>query len=196
MLKKSPLKPIHKKYDLNEIISKRTFIEPLDVNTQLKQISHLRLDREQLKSFDLNLEEFTNITHLYLQHNLLTTLELSSQNLYFLCASSNSITLLKLNTPRLIVLDVENNLLTDVSEFPESLEFLNLKGNPLCSCKGYRGEMLKKFRNLKELDNVSLSHDLQEESEVYEESLDVDYTERVQMILQRSKQRQLSFLKK
>lgn len=199
--RKKPLEPIPKTQSLESIISRRNFIETIDAQKQLHEISHLRLDRENIKSFILNLEEYSNITHLYLHQNLLTEIILSSENLSFLSLSNNSISTLKLNTPGLVVLDLENNLISDLKDIPENVEFLNLKGNPVTGTVGYRSEILKKFRNLKELDDLQIPGlDFSNKKDLdADQSLDVrtvDYEERVGQILKRSRERQLAFLKK
>jgi hypothetical protein len=183
--KKAPLKPIPKEEALEAVISRRSFIN-------LHDISHLRLDRENIKVFNLDLEKYNNITHLYLQQNLLKDIVLSSQNLSFLSLSNNAISNLKLNTPALLVLDLENNLITQLDDLFQNLEFLNLKGNPVTNKIGYRSEMLNKFRNLKELDGIQLpSYEKSiKEEDVQQETRAVNYKERVQQILKRSRDRQ------
>jgi Leucine-rich repeat (LRR) protein len=193
-----PLSPIPKAETLEAVISRR-LDAVIDAEKQLHNISHLRLDRENIKVFDLDLQEYSNITHLYLQHNRLTELTLSSENLCFLSLSNNAISTLKLNTPELVVLDVENNLINCIDDIPQNVEFLNLKGNPVTQTAGYRSDILKKFKNLKELDGIQLpSYDFslkQEMDKDQEEMRTVDYEGTVQQILKRSRERQSVFLK-
>ena len=171
-----------------DIIARRNLIETVDIMKQLQELSHLRLDREKLKIFDLDLPR--NITHLYLQYNLLTSITITSGCLKFLSLGNNSLLQIELNTENLQVLQLENNSISDFKSLPKDIQYLNLRGNPCSLLKGYRLEILKYFSNLKELDDVSL---IDSEEDYEEEDVNVDYSKSFQGILQRSKQRQLEF---
>uniref|UniRef100_A0A7S0TEQ0 Dynein assembly factor 1, axonemal homolog n=1 Tax=Hemiselmis andersenii TaxID=464988 RepID=A0A7S0TEQ0_HEMAN len=100
-------------------------------------LQHVRLDDERVEEID-NLEMLgVGVSHLYLQRNLISTIENleSMRNLQLLCLASNSITVLEnlLCLASLKALDVGYNLIQKVQpgQVPASVLYLTTDGNPL-----------------------------------------------------------------
>eukprot|EP00904_Undaria_pinnatifida_P002087 jgi/Undpi1/1187/HiC_scaffold_10.g04649.m1 len=97
----------------------------------------LRLDWQRIASIQ-NLDIFTSVRELYLQHNRIEKIEEldTLRSLEFLALGSNRIrrveNLRHLN--KLQVLDLSNNMVKDVDtqELPRNLTILNLANNPCC----------------------------------------------------------------
>jgi hypothetical protein len=121
-------------------------------------VDRLYLDRLRLKSVD-HLELFTGVTHVYLQHNLLTTLADGFDylpRLRFLSLSHNRVLQLAdlTHLSTLQCLDLSHNDIEtfDVDWLPSSLVVLNLAGNPCQRVRGYRSHLIVCLPNLRQLD--------------------------------------------
>ncbi|XP_032218235.1 leucine-rich repeat-containing protein 46 isoform X2 [Nematostella vectensis] len=150
------------------LIAKRNISQQEQTNSDqiaeaLLQLTHVRLDRENLKCID-NLECLGNVTNLYLQHNNIEYIENleTLQQLNFLTLASNKISEVKnlkcLN--KLKFLDLSDNNITEFStdEFPSELLILNLQGNPCLQSENYRSCILKALPHLKQLDGATITN--------------------------------------
>ena len=188
--KKSLLRPIStnsnkswSESEISKIISKRSILN-------IGEISHLRLDREKLTSFELNLKVLPNVTHVYLQHNLLKSINIQSDYIVFLCLSNNHLSDITITLPNLIVLDLENNQISDLSNLSPSIEYLVIRGNPICKQRDHATLFLKMLPNLKELDDVMISTNPSEDADSITDGEEINYGDRVSQIFKRSKIRQ------
>ncbi|KAK3278353.1 hypothetical protein CYMTET_13704 [Cymbomonas tetramitiformis] len=113
-------------------------------NEAVKEMTHIRVDRERVNSLGSCLHQFKTLTNLYLQHNRLPNLKalLSVQTLRFLTVAHNKLKNLDgLEEMRsLLFLDVSHNDIPSVEELietlPPSLAFLNYEGNPFADSPG------------------------------------------------------------
>jgi hypothetical protein len=126
--------------DSNKIIKDSIDSQILDEKDlkakQILKLTHIHLDRENLTEID-NLIEYisNNVTHIYLQHNLIKKIENLEffTSLRFLLLSNNQITRIEnlLSLVNLKMLDLSFNLIehVDVRQFPKSIMFLDLREN-------------------------------------------------------------------
>ena len=124
----------------NQIIKDSIDSERLDEKDlkakQILKLTHIHLDRENITEID-NLVEYlgSNVTHIYLQHNLIKKIENLEFfiNLKFLLLSNNQIKKVEnlLCCVNLKMLDLSFNLIDslDVKQLPKSLMFLDLREN-------------------------------------------------------------------
>ncbi|XP_046332984.2 leucine-rich repeat-containing protein 46-like [Haliotis rufescens] len=138
--------------------------------TALCEITHVRLDRENISHID-SLELLSDkVTNLYLQQNRITRINNLDclKNLQFLTLAGNLLerveNLNKLS--KLLFLDLSANRIAqfDIDEFPQSLMLLNLSGNPCTRMPDYRGCIIQDLHNLQQLDNVDITRDEREEA--------------------------------
>ncbi|KAL8605828.1 hypothetical protein ACOMHN_051437 [Nucella lapillus] len=129
----------------------------------LNQISHLRMDRENIGRID-SLELLgTRVTNVYLQHNRITAIQNLDclTNLQFLTLAANRIRAVEnlQHLTHLLFLDLADNVIEDfdIDEFPQSLIILNLRGNPCCNKPDYRGGIVQELAGLKQLDGEEVS---------------------------------------
>ncbi|XP_067650216.1 leucine-rich repeat-containing protein 46-like [Haliotis asinina] len=138
--------------------------------TALSEITHVRLDRENISHID-SLELLSDkVTNVYLQQNKITRISNLDclKNLQFLTLAGNLIqeveNLSKLT--KLLFLDLSDNRIAqfDIDEFPQSLILLNLSGNPCTQMPDYRGCIIQDLHNLQQLDNVDITREEREEA--------------------------------
>ncbi|KAK7110392.1 leucine-rich repeat-containing protein 46-like [Littorina saxatilis] len=129
----------------------------------LNEISHLRLDRENIGQID-SLELLgSKVTNIYLQQNRITWIQNLEclPNLQFLMLAGNRIKTVEnlKHLSRLLFLDLSDNAIEDfdIDEFPQSLIILNLHGNPCCDKPDYRGRIVQDLASLKQLDGEEVS---------------------------------------
>ena len=113
--------------------------------------------RVRLDRLDINctkgIELIPNVSHLYLQQNVLGSITLSLSNLVFLILADNQIKSVHLTgCPVLQLLDLRNNLVEKLDGFPISLEYLMLEDNPCSQVPDYRIQTIKAIPGLIELD--------------------------------------------
>ena len=103
---------------------------------KILSLTHIRLDGERIGEIDNLAEYLRDVSHVYLQHNLIRKIEnlmYLSATLKFLVLSHNYIERLENLTclKNIKLLDVSHNRidLIDVTELPNSLVFLDLRGN-------------------------------------------------------------------
>ena len=102
---------------------------------KLLKLTHIHLDRENIEEIDNIAEYLGEVTHLYLQYNLIKKIEILDflVNIKFLILSNNKIEKIENLTclKRLKLLDLSHNLIDkiDVYELPKSLSFLDLREN-------------------------------------------------------------------
>jgi Leucine-rich repeat (LRR) protein len=106
-----------------------------DLVKEIGKIRRLRLENLGIGSTD-NLEWYSQVTHIYLQHNKIKEMGdvwLFMGNLEFLAMFDNQIEKMEnlKDCSSLKMLDLRNNKISriDVSELPKSLQFLFLQGN-------------------------------------------------------------------
>lgn len=172
---------------------------------QLLKLTHIHLDRENIDEIDNLAEYLGDITHLYLQHNLITKIENLEffQNLKFLVLSNNQIEIVEnlqtLKSLKLLDLSYNQIKVLDVKELPMGLCFLNLVGNPCTEIAGWRDYELKiksHLRRLIQLNENELDDDDGDEIEEKEDEIEnnedqLDTMERTQQeIVKRSQDRQ------
>ncbi|XP_067934718.1 leucine-rich repeat-containing protein 46-like [Watersipora subatra] len=158
-------------------------VRPEQIMEMLNEVTHVRLDRENIKRID-GLELLGQcVRNLYLQHNEIDEiagLETLTQ-LRFLTLSHNKIKeICNLKNTKLGFLDLSHNSIDhlDVDELPASLVILNLEGNPCQLQSGYRGSILKRCHKLSQLDDELLTveerraadHEVSSESEEDEQN--------------------------
>ncbi|XP_046573277.1 leucine-rich repeat-containing protein 46-like [Haliotis rubra] len=138
--------------------------------TALCEITHVRLDRENISHID-SLELLSDkVTNVYLQQNRITCISNLDclKNLQFLTLAGNLLqkveNLSKLS--KLLFLDLSDNRIAqfDIDEFPQSLILLNLSGNPCTQMPDYRGCIIQDLHNLQQLDNVDVTREEREEA--------------------------------
>jgi hypothetical protein len=124
----------------NQIIKDSIDSETLDEKDlkvkNILKLTHIHLDRENITEID-NLVEYlgSNVTHIYLQHNLIKKIENLEyfMNLKFLLLSHNQVTRIEnlLSLINLKMLDLSFNLIEsiDVKQLPKGLMFLDLREN-------------------------------------------------------------------
>ncbi|XP_046583080.1 leucine-rich repeat-containing protein 46-like [Haliotis rubra] len=136
--------------------------------TALCEITHVRLDRENISHID-SLELLSDkVTNVYLQQNRITRISNLDclKNLQFLTLAGNLLqkveNLSKLS--KLLFLDLSDNRIAqfDIDEFPQSLILLNLSGNPCTQMPDYRGCIIQDLHNLQQLDNVDATEEREE----------------------------------
>ena len=102
---------------------------------KLLKLTHIHLDRENIEEIDNLAEYLGEVTHLYLQYNLIKKIENLDflVNIKFLILSNNQIEKIENLTclKRLKLLDLSYNLIDkiDIYELPKSLSFLDLREN-------------------------------------------------------------------
>ncbi len=183
-----------------ELVNK-SIEDELDLKAKkLLKLTHVHLDRENIGEID-NLAEYLNdVTHLYLQHNVIKRIENLEflQNLTFLVLSNNQITLIEniKSLKKLKLLDLSSNLIEsiDVRELPLSIIFLDLRENAffknaLWYVNNYE-EMLQNYLvNLKQLNGKDLLDELDENKDFPEENVG-NMEDLQKRIIERSLQRQ------
>lgn len=131
--------------------------------TELNNISHLRLDRENIREIDGFELLGPRVTNLYLQHNCIEKIENLQyvQNVCFLTLSGNKIRVLEglAHLSKLSFLDLSHNHIKafDIDELPQSLIALNLSDNPCTTLPDYRGRIVQDLPKLRQLDNESVT---------------------------------------
>jgi hypothetical protein len=184
-----------------ELVNK-SIEDELDIKAKkLLKLTHVHLDRENIGEID-NLAEYLNdVTHLYLQHNVIKKIENLEflQNLTFLVLSNNQITLIEniKSLKKLKLLDLSSNLIEsiDVRELPLSIIFLDLRENTflknaLWYVNNYE-EMLQKYLvNLKQLNGKDLIDELIDENKDFPEENIGNMEDLQKRIIERSLQRQ------
>ncbi|KAL5007300.1 hypothetical protein ScPMuIL_016106 [Solemya velum] len=130
----------------------------------LSRISHLRLDRENIRDID-SLELLgDSVTNVYLQQNIIERIENFEclKNLQFLTLAGNRIRKVEnLSNSKLLFLDLSNNKIEefDIDEFPQSLIILNLKYNPCTKGGDYRGRIIQDLPCLRQLDEEEITRE-------------------------------------
>ncbi|CAM9875888.1 unnamed protein product, partial [Scytosiphon promiscuus] len=121
----------------------------------------LRLDWQGIESIS-NLDIFTHLRELYLQHNRIQVIEELETlvNLEFLALGSNSIRRLEnlRHLRKLQVLDLSNNMIGDIDtqELPPALVIMNLADNPCCGDPDFRRRITSSLLGLVTLDGVAV----------------------------------------
>ncbi|XP_064617441.1 leucine-rich repeat-containing protein 46-like [Liolophura sinensis] len=153
MIVERHLPPEASSWDYEEIIS------------ALNKITHVRLDRENIRQID-NLELFgSSVTNVYLQKNCIKKIENLSclTNLVFLTLAGNKIKKLENLTgfSKLALLDLSDNQIEDfdVDEFPQSLVILNLSNNPCTNLPDHRGSIIQELPCLRQLNGEDVSRE-------------------------------------
>lgn len=131
--------------------------------TQLLKLTHVYLDRENIGEIDNLAEYLGDVTHLYLQNNLIKQIENLEfiNKLKFLCLSHNQIKTIEnlhmLNNLKL--LDLSYNLIeniNDMKELPKNLVALDLSENPYAENLSYMSLEVEKLKNsLKNLNQLN-----------------------------------------
>lgn len=130
---------------------------------ELNNISHIRLDRENINEIDSFELLGPKVTNLYLQYNCIKIIENleSLRNLVFLTLASNEIKQIEGLTllNKLGFLDLSDNHIAsfDIDMLPQSLAILNLSGNPCTELPDYRGRLVQDLPKLRQLDNQSVT---------------------------------------
>ncbi|XP_052251222.1 leucine-rich repeat-containing protein 46-like isoform X2 [Dreissena polymorpha] len=152
MICKRHLPPDGQKWDQKKIID------------ALNQITHVRLDRERIGQID-SLELLGDrCTNLYLQSNLIETIENLEclKNLTFIILANNRIRKIEnlKFLKKLLFLDLSENQISavDKGDVPASVIILNLTGNPCTNYPHYRLTTIADFPNLRQLDLCELSN--------------------------------------
>lgn len=129
----------------------------------LNEITHLRLDRENIGEID-SLELLgSKVTNVYLQQNRISAIRNLDclLSLQFLTLAGNRIRAVEnlQHLSHLLFLDLSENAIEDfdIDEFPQSLIILDLRGNPCCSKPDYRGSIVQDLARLKQLDGEEVS---------------------------------------
>ncbi|CAM9972148.1 unnamed protein product, partial [Pylaiella littoralis] len=125
--------------------------------SDLLKIEVLRLDWQNIATIQ-NLDTFTNLRELYLQHNRIDVIEEldTLKSLEFLALGSNRIRRVENlhHLAKLQVLDLSDNMIEDVDmqELPNTLVIFNLASNPCCSDPGLRQRVIFSLPGLMVLD--------------------------------------------
>eukprot|EP01062_Namystynia_karyoxenos_P066662 TRINITY_DN60579_c0_g1_i1.p2 TRINITY_DN60579_c0_g1~~TRINITY_DN60579_c0_g1_i1.p2 ORF type:complete len:502 (+),score=208.52 TRINITY_DN60579_c0_g1_i1:95-1507(+) len=125
-------------------------------------VKQLRLDSCDIERIE-NLECMTQVTHCFLQHNRIHAIEELEvlPNLAVLILSHNQIEAVENLTElsELRVLDLSHNRITRAhpSEFPPSLRYLSLEGNPVAEREEHREELIRALPQLVELDSQKVT---------------------------------------
>eukprot|EP00903_Cladosiphon_okamuranus_P008287 g7975.t2 len=123
--------------------------------TYLLKVEVLRLDWERIPSIQ-NLDVFTHLRELYLQHNRIEVIEEldTLRSLEFLALGSNRIRRLENLRHLSKVLDLSDNMIEDVDtqELPRALAILNMAGNPCGREPTFRHRITCALPDLKVLD--------------------------------------------
>jgi len=138
--------------------------------SQLLKLTHVHLDREQIGEIDNLAEYLGDVTHLYLQQNLIEKIENLEflHRLKFICLANNRIERVENLSmlSNLKFLDLSHNCIADldVKELPTGLVSLDLRDNP-CLEDGEKWQLtlLKLNVLLKSLNGESLVRGLSEE---------------------------------
>ncbi len=146
-----------------------TDIAELKAN-QLLKLTHVHLDREQISEIDNLAEYLGDVTHLYLQHNLIKKIENLEflKKLKFLCLANNKISCIESISmlSNLKFLDVSHNCINDLDfkELPSCLVSLDLRENP-CTEDRDKWQMISLKLNalLKSLNGESLEKGLSDD---------------------------------
>jgi hypothetical protein len=176
--------------------------DELDLKAKkLLKLTHIRLDRENLGEID-NLAEYLNdVTHLYLQHNIIKKIENLEflKNLTFLVLSNNQIVHIEniKFLKNLKLLDLSFNLIEsiDVRELPISLIFVDLRENlffknSLWYVNNYEEILQNYLVNLKQLNGKDLMDFDKDENKVNAEENVQNMEDLQKRIIERSLQRQ------
>jgi len=124
-------------------ILKKTNRSSDEMAAELLELSHVRLDREQIGEID-NLDCLGPVTNLYLQKNEIRRIENLDvlPKLRFLTLADNKITRVENLSvlTKLQFLDLSGNQIDhfDAEEFPQNLLLLHLRGNPCTQQTDYR----------------------------------------------------------
>jgi len=137
--------------------------------SQLLKLTHVHLDREQIGEIDNLAEYLGDVTHLYLQQNLIEKIENLEflHRLKFICLANNRIKRVENLSmlSNLKFLDLSHNCIADfdVKELPAGLVSLDLRENP-CLEDGEKWQLtlLKLNVLLKSLNGESLVRGLSE----------------------------------
>ncbi|KAI8894865.1 hypothetical protein BC833DRAFT_603295 [Globomyces pollinis-pini] len=186
-----------------------------EVKTHVSQLQRIRLDRQEIKGL-AGCRLFPNVTHLYLQNNLISEIPsvgLQLDQLVFLTLANNQLTsiqgLSSLKSLQLLDLEFNQIEMIDEVDYPKNLEYLILRNNPIATRSGhlYRINIIKHLPELIELDENLVSdlerklsgHNVDPLIEV--DAVDIepqpimskhlDYHDVLQNILSRSKARQV-----
>lgn len=107
------------------------------LTTALLKVTHLALESCNIQQLD-NIDCYTDLTHIYLQHNLISRIGEAlefHERLKVLVLSHNRLTHVEgiAHLPHLHLLDVAHNALTAIpaTVLPRSLQYLTVAGNPL-----------------------------------------------------------------
>mmetsp|Transcript_17093 Transcript_17093/g.44188 ORF Transcript_17093/g.44188 Transcript_17093/m.44188 type:complete len:283 (-) Transcript_17093:84-932(-) len=127
---------------------------------EVVQLKRLRLDRQNIQELD-GLDCCERATHLYLQHNIIEAIDdsfLFMRGLRFLSLDHNRIThVANLRALKeLQYLGLAHNLIeeVDTGEIPQSVQFLDLYGNPCSLSPAFRLTIIENLPALLELDQV------------------------------------------
>ncbi|CAM9524038.1 unnamed protein product [Ectocarpus fasciculatus] len=132
---------------------------PEERAADLLKVEVLRLDWQRIARIQ-NLDIFTHLRELYLQHNRIHVIEEldTLQNLEFLALGSNRIRRLEnlRHLRKLQVLDLSANAIEDIDtqELPPALVILNLTSNPCCLDPDFRQRVTSSLPALMALDEV------------------------------------------
>ncbi|CAM9689585.1 unnamed protein product [Ectocarpus sp. 4 AP-2014] len=141
------------------VISNGVAGSPEDRAADLLKVEVLRLDWQRIASIQ-NLDIFTHLRELYLQHNRIHVIEEldTLRNLEFLALCSNRIRRLEnlRHLRKLQVLDLSANVIEDfdTQELPPALVILNLSSNPCCLDPDFRQRVISCLPGLMALDEV------------------------------------------
>eukprot|EP00752_Nemacystus_decipiens_P007453 g6661.t1 len=125
--------------------------------SDLLKVEVLRLDWQRIPSIQ-NLDFFTHLRELYLQHNRIQVIEEldTLRRLEFLALGSNRIRRLEnlRHLSKLQVLDLSENMIEDVDtqELPHALVIVSMAGNPCCREPSFRQRITCALPSLKVLD--------------------------------------------
>ena len=135
-----------------------------EIISELNQVKRIRLDRENIGEID-GLELLSsNVTHLYLQKNIIQCIENLEYlpNLQVLVLSNNAIKTVEgiSHLQKLVFLDMSENLIenVDVEEIPKSVVILNFSGNKCVENSNHREILVTNLPKLKTLDGCVVSH--------------------------------------
>ncbi|KAK3109170.1 hypothetical protein FSP39_024605 [Pinctada imbricata] len=134
----------------------------------LNRISHLRLDRENIRQIDGFELLGDSVRNLYLQQNRIERIENLDclQSLQFITLAGNSIKVVENldHLQKLFFLDLSDNNIQEIDpdEFPKSLLILNLKGNPCTRLTDYRISLIRVLPRLQQLDEADVTREEKE----------------------------------